>query len=77
MLGNLCPQGVEGVVSVHVADDQFAIDADQDFRTRPHVLTRDRCTLLADHEHSRDLGLMAEGARLDFQRLGSVTDTAS
>ena len=31
VLGDLCPQGVEGVVSVHVAEDQFAIDADQDF----------------------------------------------
>ena len=29
-----------------------------------------------DHEDSRDLGLMAEGTRLDFERLGWVTDTA-
>ena len=31
VLGDLCPQGVEGVASVHVAEDQFAIDADHDF----------------------------------------------
>ena len=30
-----------------------------------------------DNEDSRDLGLMAEGTRLDFERLGWVTDTAS
>jgi hypothetical protein len=32
--------------------------------------------LYRDHEDSRDLGLMAEGTRLDFERLGWVTDTA-
>ncbi len=37
MLGDLCPQGVEGVVSVHVAEDQFAIDADQELYPWSHT----------------------------------------
>ena len=33
--------------------------------------------LYRDHEDSRLLGQMSEGTRIDFERLGWVTDTAS